>query len=108
MLEHTQLYGEFINEKNAILEKLYTKDFYKQLYMLLEQISPQRREVFILAYIQGMKTKEIAELLELPQRTVESHIYLTLKYLKKRMTAKDFLIFCQTLSISPNLVSLFN
>lgn len=107
MLEHARLYGELINEKNTVLEELYSKDFYKQLYTLLEQIPPQRREVFILAYIQGMKTKEIAELLELPQRTVESHIYLTLKYLKGKMTTKDFFIFCQILSISPDLTSLF-
>lgn len=107
MLEHARLYGEFMNEKNTVLEELYNKDFYKQLYTLLEQVPTQRREVFILAYIQGMKSKEIAELLELPQRTVESHLYLTLKYLKEKMTAKDFLLFCQIISIPPDLISLF-
>jgi RNA polymerase sigma-70 factor, Bacteroides expansion family 1 len=107
MFEHARLYSALINEKNTVLDELYTKDFYKQLYILLEQIPPQRRKVFILSYIQGMKTKEIAEFLDLPQRTIESHIYLTLKHLKKKMIAKDFLILCQILSISPDLLSLF-
>ncbi len=101
MFEHARLYSEFVNDNNTILEELYSKDFYKQLYTLLDQIPFQRREVFILAYIQGLKTKEIAELLKLPQRTVESHIYLTLKYLKGKMAAKDFLMLCQLLSIPP-------
>jgi RNA polymerase sigma-70 factor (ECF subfamily) len=92
LLEHAHLYGELINEGENILKNLYTKDFYKQLYSLLEQIPAQRREAFILSYINGMKAKDIAELLHIPQRTVESHIYLTLKYLKGKMTSKDFLL----------------
>jgi len=106
MLEHARLYSEFANEKNSVLEELYTKDFYKQLYALLDEIPVQRREVFILAYINGMKAKEVAELLKIPQRTVESHLYLTLKFLKKNLASKDFIILCQLLSISSEMQSL--
>ena len=106
MFEHACLYGDLLNQGNNILEELYTQDFYKLLYDLLEQIPAQRRETFILAYIHGMKAREIADLLDIPQRTVESHLYLALKYLKDKMTPKDFLILCQILSISSNLLGL--
>ncbi|MDD4514478.1 RNA polymerase sigma-70 factor [Massilibacteroides sp.] len=103
-IEHARLYGNLISGENSVLEELYSKDFYKLLYSLLEQIPEQRREVFILAYIHGMKTKEISELLKIPQRTVESHIYLTIKHLKDKMKPKDFLFICQILAISSELL----
>ena len=65
---------------------------------LLQQIPEQRREVFLLAYIEGMKAQEIAEQLDLPKRTVDSHLYLTLKYLKKNMSKKHFLLLLLVMS----------
>ncbi|MDD2436208.1 MAG: RNA polymerase sigma-70 factor [Massilibacteroides sp.] len=108
MLEHAYIYGNLLNDDGKILEELYAKDFYKQLYSLLEEIPAQRREVFVLAYIHGVKTKEIAEILDIPHRTVESHLYLALKYLKKNMTSKDFLVLCQLFSITPQLLSVLS
>lgn len=90
---HIREHEELIYKDSSIIEDLYTKDFYAELYKLLNQIPDQRREVFILAYIKGIKTKEVAEITQLPQRTVESHIYLTLKFLKTHMSKKDFLLF---------------
>lgn len=74
----------------SIIEELSTKDLYKRLYELLEQLPVQRREVFILTYIKGLKAKEVAEATQMSQRTVESHIYLAIKYLKEHMSKKDF------------------
>lgn len=83
-------YNSLQKDEASVIEELYSKDFYKHLYELLEQLPVQRREVFILTYIEGMKAKEIAEKVQIPQRTVESHIYLTIKFLKERMSKKDF------------------
>lgn len=87
-------YGNLLKDDASVMEKLYIKDFYKHLYDLLEHLPSQRREVFMLAYINGLKTKEISELTQIPQRTVESHIYLTIKHLKKHMSKKDFYLLC--------------
>lgn len=91
------VYEEYLTEQAAFLqnddeawEELYAKDFYQQLYELLKEIPQQRREVFFLAYLDGKKTKEIADLLDMPVRTVESHLHLTLKFLKKHLSKKDF------------------
>lgn len=83
-------YGELLREDTSIMEELYSKDFYKRLYNLLDQLPAQRREVFILTYINGLKAKEVAARTQIPQQTVESHIYLTIKYLKEHMSKKDF------------------
>ena len=69
-----------------------SKDFYEQLHNLLEKLPTQRREVFILTYIEGLKAKEVSERLQIPQRTVESHIYLAIKYLRAHLSKNDFYI----------------
>lgn len=83
-------YDSLANQDETVLEQLYVKDFYEQLYELLDRIPAHRREVFLLTYVRGMQTKEIAEWLNIPRRTVESHLYLAVKFLKKRMTKKEF------------------
>ena len=42
------------------------------------------------SYVEGLKAREVAERMNIPQRTVESHVYLTLKYLKQKMSKNDF------------------
>lgn len=98
--DYLDQYGALLKEDTSILEELYTKDFYKRLYELLEEIPLQRREVFLLTYIKGLRAKEIADSMGIPQRTVESHIYLTIKYLKSKMSKKEFFLLCILLGIS--------
>jgi RNA polymerase sigma-70 factor (ECF subfamily) len=66
----------------------------------LELIPEQRRNVFLMAYMDGLKTKEIAANLDIPQRTVESHIYLTLKFLKEHFEKKDFFLLLLLIQFS--------
>lgn len=98
------VYEEYLTEQAAFLqnddeawEELYAKDFYQQLYELLKEIPQQRRGVFFLAYLDGKKTKEIADQLDMPVRTVESHLHLTLKFLKKHLSKKDFFFMVSVL-----------
>ena len=77
-------YNALLRSDASVLEEIYSKDFYEQLHNLLEKLPTQRREVFILTYIEGLKAKEVSERLQIPQRTVESHIYLAIKYLRAK------------------------
>ena len=90
---------DLLKDDNSIIEELSVKEFYCRLYELLEYLPEQRREVFILAYIKGLTTKEVAEQTRMPQRTVESHVYLALRFLKEHMHKGDFylltLLLCQ-------------
>lgn len=85
--------------EDSIINELSRNEFYKQLYEFLDQLPEQRKEVFIKAYINGMKAKEIAEEMNIPQRTIESHLYLAMKYMKERFKGKDFYLFLYFLSI---------
>lgn len=98
--EITQIYETLSVNEGDILENLYSEDFYEKLYTLLELIPEQRRNVFLMAYIDGLKTKDIAANLDIPQRTVESHIYLTLKFLKEHFEKKDFFLLLLLIQLS--------
>ncbi len=98
--EITQIYETLAVNEGDILENLYSEDFYEKLYTLLELIPEQRRNVFLMAYMDGLKTKEIAANLDIPQRTVESHIYLTLKFLKEHFEKKDFFLLLLLIQFS--------
>lgn len=88
-----EIYEKLARNEDSILDHLYSKDFYQTLHQLLDKIPEQRRNVFLLAYVDGLKSKDIAEQCNMSQRTVESHIYLTLKFLRERLLKKDFYIF---------------
>lgn len=90
--EYIDQFRLLLDDDCRVLKSLYAKDFYERLHLLLNEIPPERREVFIMTYFKGMKAKEIAETLAIPQRTVESHVYLTIKYLKSRMTKNEFFL----------------
>ncbi len=55
----------------------------------LQNLSPKVREVFKLSRYENLKYKEIAEKLDISQKTVESHISAALKELRKNL--KEYL-----------------
>ena len=80
-------FGE-VAQCNGYVDK---KDFYKHLDFLMKQMPTKRKEIFFMAYLEGIKAKEIAKQFQMPIRTVESHLYLAVKFLKKNMTRSHFL-----------------
>ena len=55
----------------------------------LSDLPDKCREVFVLSYVNGLKSKEIAEAMDVSVRTVEAHIYKALKFLRSRL---DYLL----------------
>ena len=92
LLQFAEEYHTYLENDCQPIKELFSKDFEESLNALLEELPEARRQVFNLIYRDGLKAKEVAEKLQMPQRTVESHIYLTLKFLRKRLTPSDFLI----------------
>ena len=55
------------------------------LHQAIAKLPPKRREVFILSKIQHLKYREIAEQLDISERTVESHIRKAFIFLREQL-----------------------
>jgi RNA polymerase sigma-70 factor (ECF subfamily) len=72
-----------ITDEFGTVDKLYAKELELLIHYAIEQMPPQRKDVIKMSRFKGMSNAEIAEALTLSVRTVERHIYLALKELKK-------------------------
>lgn len=98
LLKFAEEYHTYLENDCQPLKELFSKDFDEKLNALLAQLPEVRRQVFEMVYHEGLKAKEVSEILQMPQRTVESHIYLAMKFLRKHLSPSDFLIlilFCK-------------
>lgn len=91
---HTQkeLNEPELAEFNDPLNEIYREELSLLFKLALEQMPEKRREVFEMSRFKHFSNKEIAEALNLSVRTVEQHIYLALKELKKVLLIALFLI----------------
>ncbi len=60
-------------------------EFQDKFLQALEELSPKCRQVFEMSKMEGMKSQEIADSLKLSKRTVQKHIYLALRRLRKKL-----------------------
>lgn len=74
------------------LNELYQSELHLLFKIMLEQMPGKRREVFEMSRFQHLSNKEIADKMNLSVRTVEQHIYLALKELKKLLLIAIFLM----------------
>ncbi|MEL0653050.1 RNA polymerase sigma-70 factor [Algibacter sp. TI.3.09] len=76
----------YLDETNLNPEYLMEEDEFKQKLMLvIENLSPEQREVFLLNRIEDKKYREIAELLDISQKTVEKRMSAALKILRSKI-----------------------
>ena len=81
-------YEDIMMAENPVLEeldvtdKLYAKEMALLIQYAVEQMPPQRRDIFKMSRVEGMSNALIAEKTNLSVRTVERHLYLALKDLK--------------------------
>ena len=61
-----------------------SKSLEQEIEATLEGLPEQCRQIFILSRMKGMKHKEIADLLNISHKTVETQIYRALKVFKRR------------------------
>ena len=74
-----------------ILENLTYRELEKTALDLIASLPKVQQEVFTLSRMEGMSNLEIADKLKLSKRTVEHHIYLSLKHLKGKLRQKETL-----------------
>lgn len=83
---------EELSEFNDPLNEVYLEEMQLLLKLSLEQMPEKRRQVFEMSRFEHLSNNDIAEKMNLSVRTVEQHIYLALKELKKIILIAFFLI----------------
>lgn len=82
-------YAEYLRKSNLhkqtenTQETIFYNDLEKIYSELLEELPSKRKQVFALSRKEGYSNQEIAEKLNISVKTVEEHIYQSLKFLKK-------------------------
>lgn len=72
-------------------EELAYKDLNQAIMEGIGQLPSKTQEIFQLNRLEGLSVKEIAELLHIPERTIEYHITQSLRTM--RIYLKDFIIY---------------
>ena len=96
-MEHKTIEGEYISSASIIMEtsieeEIDAKELKLLIQLTVEKMPEQRRKIYNMSRIEGMKNGEIAEQLNISKRTVEAHINQALKQIKE-ITAILFLFF---------------
>jgi len=80
-LEHLSTYLE--SNHVRLENEIIFRDIQEQLERIINDLPPQRKKVFDLSRKQGLSHKEIAEQLNISEKTIETHIRLALKTLRE-------------------------
>jgi RNA polymerase sigma-70 factor (ECF subfamily) len=77
-------------DNNEAINRIENKELHDEIFAAINELPEKCREVFMLSYLEGMKNKEIADVMNISIKTVEVHMYKALKYLRGRL---DYLMF---------------
>ena len=75
--------GGNLPSRNEIEEKLDLTETAEQVEIIVGKMPPQRQQIFRMSRFEHMPSREIAEQLNLSVRTVDKHLELALKELRK-------------------------
>lgn len=82
-IAQTESKGGNLPSRNEIEEKLDLAETAEQVETIVGKMPPQRQQIFRMSRFEHMPSREIAEQLNLSVRTVDKHLELALKELRK-------------------------
>ncbi len=80
-----------------IVRTICNKQLLERVLTLTDTLPEKRREVFRLSLLHDMSNAEISELLDIPRRTVEGHLYHALRFLRARISKEELLLLMSLL-----------
>lgn len=75
---------EFIAGEN-LEDIVHSKEIEQGIKEALADLPDKCRQVFVLSYLNGLKSKDISEAMDVSVRTVEAHIYKALRLMRSRL-----------------------
>ena len=75
-----------------IVRTICNRELLERILSLTDELPEKRREVFRLSLLHDMSNAEISELLDIPRRTVEGHLYHALRFLRARIPKEEMLL----------------
>ena len=75
----------FYTSRNEIEEALLSQELQEQIDAAIETLPPKGKEVFKLYFEHQKTAKDIALIMNLSRSTIENHIYVCLKSLRKKL-----------------------
>jgi len=79
-------------DENDTFQNLIRKERTSALEIAINELPEKGRKCFELSYVYGIKSKDIANQMDISVRTVEAHIYKSLQILRKKFRNMDFLL----------------
>lgn len=86
---------DFIDH-DSIVDTMEQDDRASGLRRAINELPEKSRQAFTLSYINHLRSKDIAEVMGISQRTVETHIYKALKILREKLKYLMYLIIVLT------------
>jgi RNA polymerase sigma-70 factor (ECF subfamily) len=82
---------EFLVAHEVLLERSTEPTAFDALVLrqALNALSPEHREVVVMHEVEGMRYKEIGEILGIPEGTVKSRLYHAVQKLRQSLTAEE-------------------
>jgi len=74
---------------NPVFERIINHEQYEELKTAIDKLPEKGRLCIRMSYLQGLKAKEIAQILQISPRTVETHLYKSIKTLRKKFNNED-------------------
>lgn len=72
-------------DKKTPYETVEAQEIKHGINEALSQLPDKCREVFVLSYVNGLKSKDIADAMGISVRTVEAHVYKALRLLRAQL-----------------------
>lgn len=85
-VEETYLKNYEEHKSPTIEEELYAKETELLIQLVVNNMPPQRKRIYEMSRMEGLKNEEIAEQLNLSKKTVENHLNLALKEIRKTIS----------------------
>jgi len=71
--------------KNHVEDFIYYNDLLSKLNQCINNLPPQRQKIFTMVCFEGFSSEEISSKLHLSKRTVEHHLYIANKFIRKQL-----------------------